>query len=555
MFTAIHEVSAEDVQKCHIPLGKLLNNYEVFVVDEGLQPVKQGEVGELRVGGAGVAAGYYGDLEKTSKAFIRPPQLPLKSNRGPGHLYRTGDLVRVNESGLLDFLGRRDHQVKIRGQRIELEEMEHVLWETKLVSAAAAMKVQTDEADIGLSILLACVVPVSKDVDAASVSKLAPHIMVPRLELMDELPINSNGKVDRKKLAAQYVEKITREKCLKGSLDAAVGDDTASYLQQIWLEILAIPIDRLEPTDNFFSMGGTSLQAASLVTRIQRSFGIELRAAALCQHPTLEDLSRLIDTLRKGVEWREDTKEKDVLVRDSELGRDLTPIAGRLPDWRSELEGRVFVTGPTGFVGALLLAELLALPQTKTVASLVRTKDSATARIRVKKTLEKYGLRLGREEGKLFILPGDFAQPDLGLGEEQYDYFAQWASVVFHLGAQVNYVQPYSTHRGANVLGTLHMLRFANHKQPKALHYSSSIAAYGPTGLVTGTTYLPEDEKPAAHLAALAYDTGYAQSQYVAEAVVWNAIETVFRLPSTVQASSWATARRESATRMISWGD
>ncbi|KAL1964793.1 hypothetical protein VTN77DRAFT_6660 [Rasamsonia byssochlamydoides] len=358
-------------------------------------------------------------------------------------------------------------------------------------------------------------------------TKLAPHIMVPRIELMDELPLNSNGKFDRKKLAAQYLERVTQAKSLKGpSLDAAMENNTESYLQKIWLEILGLPLEKLEPTDNFFLMGGTSLQVASLVARIQRSFGVELRAAALYQHPTLEDLSRLIDTLKKGVEWREGTQEKDILLRDSELGKDLKPIAGQLPDWRSQLEGRVFMTGATGFMGAFLLAELLALPQTKTVACLVRAKDAAMARVRVNKTLEKYGLCLGpEEEKKLYVLPGDFAQSDLGLGQEQYDYFAQWASVVFHLGAQVNYVQPYSTHRDANVLGTLHMLRFANHKRPKALHYSSSIAAYGPTGFVTGATYLPEDEKPAAHLAALAYDTGYSQSQYVAEAVVWNAVE------------------------------
>ncbi|KAL1979350.1 hypothetical protein VTN96DRAFT_6112 [Rasamsonia emersonii] len=530
VFTATHRVSAEDVEKGHIPLGKPLENYEVFVVDEDLQPVKQGEVGELLVGGVGVAAGYYGDPEKTSKAFVRAPHLPLKSNKGPGHLYRTGDLVRINESGLLDYLGRRDHQVKIRGQRIELEEVEHVLWDTKLVSVAVAMKVQTDESDAGSSILLAYVVPLSTDVNAASITqaytKLAPHIMVPRIELMDELPINSSGKFDRKKLAAQYLERITRAKSLKGSLDAAMEDNTESYLQKIWLEILGLPLEKLKPTDNFFSIGGTSLQAASLVARIQRSFGVELRAAALYQHPTLDDLSRLIDTLKKGVKWREGTQDKDVLLRDSELGKDLKPIAGQLPDWRSQLEGRVFMTGATGFVGAFLLVELLALPETKTVVCLVRAKDATMARIRVKRTLEKYRLRLGpEEEKKLYVLPGDFSQPDLGLGQEQYDYFAQWASVVFHLGAQVNYVQPYSTHRYANVLGTLHILRFANHKRQKALHYSSSIAAYGPTGFVTGATYLPEDEKPMAHLAALAYDTGYSQSQYVAEVVVWNAVE------------------------------
>ncbi|KAL9627021.1 MAG: hypothetical protein Q9164_007729, partial [Protoblastenia rupestris] len=182
---------------------------------------------------------------------------------------------------------------------------------------------------------------------------------------------------------------------------------------------------------------------------------------------------------------------------------------------------------------AFLLAELLALPETSAVACLVRANDEDTGLLRIKDTLKKYGLSLSPvQEEKIVALPGDVALSDLGLGWEQYQFYSAYASVVFHLAAQVNFVQPYSTHRSPNVLGTLNMIRFCNNKRLKGLHYASSISAYGPTGLVTGATHLAEDEKPAAHLAALSYDTGYAQSQYVAEMVVWNAIEN--GLPITI---------------------
>ncbi|PYH92090.1 hypothetical protein BO71DRAFT_400865 [Aspergillus ellipticus CBS 707.79] len=100
--------------------------------------------------------------------------------------------------------------------------------------------------------------------------------------------------------------------------------------------------------------------------------------------------------------------------------------------------------------------------------------------------------------------------------------------MVFHPGAKVSYVAPYSSHRQANTIGTLNILEFSNHRRLKALHYSSTITSYGPTGFVTGARLLPEDERPAAHLAALPYDTGYAQSQNVAEGIIWDAIDHGF---------------------------
>lgn len=174
-------------------------------------------------------------------------------------------------------------------------------------------------------------------------------------------------------------------------------------------------------------------------------------------------------------------------------------------------------------MGAFLLASLLPMPHVKQVACLVRARNESAADTRIKKTLAKYSLS-DLPEDKIIAIPGDISLPHLGLSLEIYDHYATWASVVFHLGALVSYVQPYSRHRAPNVLGTLELLAFANHRRPKRLVYSSSIAAYGLTGFTRGTQTVPEDEKPLDHIEALQYDTGYSQSQFVAENVVWNAI-------------------------------
>jgi L-tyrosine reductase len=535
VFTTFHQITLEDVKKGHIPIGVPLSNYKVFVVDEDLQPVAHGEVGEMVVGGAGVAAGYFENPEKTGMAFVSAAHLSVECKQSTGLFYRTGDLVRTNEAGLIEYFGRRDNEVKIRGQRIELESIETFLLETKLVSAATALKMEPEDLTSG-SVLLAYVIPESRHVDAQAITqaftKLAPHLMVPQLQLVESFVLTGSGKVDRKRLARRYRDQLESARTTRSSRKHEPTGNTENRLQDIWHDVLGLPVSGFKSSDNFFLLGGTSLQAASLVSRIQHSFGIGVRVAALFENPTLRGMCNLVDKIEHGG-LPADSVDKAAWHRDSQLGRGLAPIAGCPPDWRSKSEGRVFLTGATGFIGAFLLLELLTRPETCAVACLVRAKDAETGFRRLKDTFSKYGLSLSLvQEERIVILLGDIAMPDLGLGWEQYQFYSTWASVVFHLAAQVNFVQPYSTHRAANVLGTLNMIRFCNNKRLKELHYASSISAYGPTGLVTGATHLPEDEKPAAHLAALPYDTGYAQSQHVAEMVVWNAIEN--GLPITI---------------------
>ncbi|KAL4756316.1 non-ribosomal peptide synthetase [Aspergillus foveolatus] len=535
-----HCVSRVEAIKGRIPVGKPFTNVEVFLVSEDLTPVGVNEVGELLVSGAGVAGGYIGEREKTAKSFIHLPQLSRNSSqrtKPSSRMYRTGDLMRRDKHGVHYYIGRRDNQVKIGGQRIELETIESILQETRLVSAASVIKVTPQEAGRS-ALLVAFCVPISPDVTTAAVTdayiRQEPCLLVPRLELTEMLPLKSNGKVDRDKLERQYTGRI--ESSLARRINPADGQagSVEDELKYLWLDVLGLPDRDLQPTDDFIAVGGNSIMVATLIARIKHTFDISLRASMLYEKMTLGSLTHLLTTLQQ--EEKADlliqANEQEVWLHDSQLGQQLRPLNElSVLDWQAASERRVFVTGVTGFVGAFFFAELLREPTVEKVACLVRCHDEAHGRLRLQQVLLKYQLHPPHMD-KLIVVPGCFGEDKLGLSDEQYDYYAEWASVVFHLGAKVNYLASYSAHRKDNVLGTVNILKFAAHKRTKPTHYTSTIAVYGPTGFVTDTNFLHEDTRPVSHIAALSYDTGYAQSQLVAETIAWNAIDN--GLPITI---------------------
>lgn len=222
--------------------------------------------------------------------------------------------------------------------------------------------------------------------------------------------------------------------------------------------------------------------------------------------------------------------EMTICLEDMKLGSDLRALPGTIPDWCSESEGRVFLTGATGFVGAFFLLELLALPQVKSVACLVRTTDPLSGRLRIEKTFTQYGLPLEPLD-KITVVPGNIAHPNLGMSKEEFDHHALSSSVVFHLGAYVNYTLPYSAHRGANIVGLLNMLGFVNTGRLKPLNYFSSIGACGASAHITGTT-IPENERATLDPKYFEQHVGYTRSKLAAESIAWNAIAN--RFPITI---------------------
>ncbi|MGE6764048.1 non-ribosomal peptide synthase/polyketide synthase, partial [Corallococcus interemptor] len=272
-------------------IGKPLANVRVYVLDPYGQPVPRGVRGELHIGGMGVARGYAGRPGLTAERFI-----PDAFSSTPGaRLYRTGDVVRWRADGQLDFVGRLDFQVKVRGFRIELGEVETALARQPGVSEAV-VRVWGEGADKRLVGYV-----VAKDGHALDVDTLRtglrqgmPEYMVPAvLMVLDALPLNANGKVDRKVLPEP-------EAARGGDAYVAPRTVTEAKLAAVWAEVLRL--ERVGVKDNFFALGGHSLLATQVVSRIRTSLGVEMPLRLLFEAPTVDALAQRIEQLgRSGV--------------------------------------------------------------------------------------------------------------------------------------------------------------------------------------------------------------------------------------------------------------
>lgn len=265
-----------------IPIGKPLPNYGVLVVDKRLNPLPQGYIGELCITGTGVSDGYLNDEKRTEESFVVSP-----FSTGD-RMYRTGDLVQLREDATLLFVGREDRQVKIRGFRIELDEISFQLRQCSNVSDAVVIVKEDND---GRNVLYAYIVGDSEidtnEIKKKLVSRL-PHYMVPtHIIAIPSIPYNINGKVDVKALPATAIAKR------KVSGHNAVTDKIVG----IWKDVLGV--DNIAYSDNFFDLGGHSLNAAICITRIKKMFSIDLTIRHLFLYPTAESFSEYIASLKQ----------------------------------------------------------------------------------------------------------------------------------------------------------------------------------------------------------------------------------------------------------------
>ncbi|MDJ1156672.1 amino acid adenylation domain-containing protein [Chelatococcus sp. SYSU_G07232] len=273
--------ASESFTGAYAPIGRAVGPRHAYILDERLAPVPEGSVGELFIGGDGLARGYHRRPGATAERFLPDPFAG-----GGGRMYRTGDLVRRREDGAIDYLGRRDQQVKLRGFRIELGEVEARLAELEAVSASAAALREGP----GGSMLVGYVVPAAgaqmePTALRTALARSLPDYMVPsRIVVLDSLPFTPNGKLDRAALPAPDIETAS----LLPPRTAMESD-----IADIWQEVLglrAVGIDQ-----NFFELGGNSLTALKVLSRLAGLFpdrGITI--AQLFNHQTVAELAAAI---------------------------------------------------------------------------------------------------------------------------------------------------------------------------------------------------------------------------------------------------------------------
>jgi amino acid adenylation domain-containing protein len=271
-----------------VPVGKPVYNVQLFVTDRNLQPVPVGVPGELLIGGKGVGIGYVNDREMSGRKFIRRA---LVDGEEPRLLYRTGDRVRWRPDGTVEFLGRIDHQVKIRGFRIELEEIEHTLSSFEGIKEAAVVTISRDkDVDGSVDGMLCAYFVSSKAVEANELRdgllRKLPQYMIPTHFIqLDALPMTPNGKLDRKALPDPGVEE---------SGEAGVLEEPETQVEKIiaetWKEVLKI--EQVGVNDNFFHVGGNSLEIGQLAGKLNDALDREIEFVTLFQFPTIRSLAQ-----------------------------------------------------------------------------------------------------------------------------------------------------------------------------------------------------------------------------------------------------------------------
>ena len=302
-----HAVGRVEPDAPSVPIGRAVAATRLYVLDAHLRPVPVGVAGELFIGGAGLARGYLGKPELTAERFVADPF----SGHPGARLYRTGDRVRWREGGALEFLGRVDQQVKVRGFRVEPGEIETALRAHPAVADAAVALREDRPGDRYLAAYVVGAEGAEPDTAAlrAWLAARLPAYMVPgAIVPLAALPQTPGGKLDRRALPAPHAA---------GGEDGYVppATETEEAVAAIWREVLGA--ERVGARDNFFDLGGHSLRATRIVSRVEAALGVRIPVSTVFDRPTVADMARLVDVRRAAadpdrlLDWLETLSEEE----------------------------------------------------------------------------------------------------------------------------------------------------------------------------------------------------------------------------------------------------
>ena len=495
-------------------IGKPILNTTISILGDNDVAVEHGEVGEICITGPGVSR----------RGYLNMPQLNAE-RFGDGSLciclylclcrsYKTGDLGRILPDGEVECLGRKGstRQIKLNGQRIELEEVENVLRSASDVTDVAVVP----QGVAPIRSLCAYVVPADKGplVDSEALTgrlrKLMrenlPSYSIPSaIEYLDALPLSLNKKLDVKALSDPMLRKNRPSNPSHETFLSPTEKEIAAAL----LEALGLPIEQVvSPGTTYGELGGSSLKASLVLRHLNATIGCNIRLGQFYRKDTsIKDLADLI----LGEQQQQASPTPHDLMKRTSLPHDIVYHV-RQPSPRPQQH--VLLTGCTGFLGSHLLAEVLRTKVTR-VSCIVRAPDNNTARNRIKAALQKWDLWEESHGSRFDAFCGDVSKPFLGLRANEYLHLAKQVDTVYHSAAVVSFIAPFAELEEANVTGTVEILRFTSTLTQKRLMYISTLSVFfGSDNDLDCGMEIPVDN-PCCGIV-----TGYAQSKWVSEQLV-----------------------------------
>ena len=476
-----------------LPIGIPNTNVKLYVVDKSERIVPVGSCGELCISGPQVFREYLNNPEKTAATVV-----PSPFSDGPEYtrLYKTGDVVRLLPDGNIDYIGRRDGMVKVRGFRIELSEVEGIIREYEGIKDAT-VKAFDDPAG-GKSITAYVVSDSAVDYNALSdfIRKSKPPYMVPAHFIrLDAIPMTINGKVDKRKLPEPSAE------------PQRAGRESADPLEKQLCDIFAnvLGLSKVYADDNFFEIGGTSISASKLVLNCMNA-GFPVVYKNIFDNPTPEGLAKFIQTLKPAEGQAEHREVVDVTPLSANVEESLDSISSHSPR-------RVLLTGATGYLGSHVLHELLRRTA-KEVICLIRSGKGQTSEERLKTVFMYYFGGMDGEDvlKNVTVVDSDITDPDLSSKLEgcKFDTIINCAAIVKHFAVDDSIAK-------VNVGGVENLIKVAKAFDATLVQISTeSVAGESVNGSIPEDRKLKENELDIGQN----LDNKYSNSKFMAEKVM-----------------------------------
>jgi amino acid adenylation domain-containing protein/thioester reductase-like protein len=434
-----------------ITIGKPIANTQVYILDDRLSPVQVGTEGDIYISGDGVSLGYLNNVQLSEKSFIANPFIPGQI------MYKTGDLGRWLSNGEIEFLGRNDEQIKIRGFRVELEEVEECLERHGAVNQTLVVAQKDSIGRIYLCAYYTGVRKLSSDELKSFMLKFLPNYMLPvSFTWLSHIPQTPNGKIDRNALPVPAeLLKIQTSK-----IYVAPRNDIEAKLALLWAE--ALEVDRVGIDDNLFAFGGDSLTILEIMSGALE-YTWKLNAQDFYECPTIRNLSMKIEG---------NSRYNGKIPPEIYFPKRIIKVCDGIPEIDN---GHILLTGATGFLGIHLLMELLYLTKSE-LYCLLRGENPL---LRLYEELDFYfGSYPADFKDRIKVITGDISIEKFGLDDQQYYKLAQDVGTIIHCAALTKHYGNYTDFEKVNIKGTSEVINFCL-KFDKNLQHISTISISG----------------------------------------------------------------------------